>query len=144
MEMSFAVGLVTIPVILFAFLLPIALLVALQVWLCKKSVYLGLILPGISLALSLLLTLSMTAFSTLTFTGGNTLVTVEGGGAQEEPIEAPVREKTELHPRTLLAAGGVFLVTNIPTIVFGGIWLHCKGRQETLDDLNRMRIEDLE
>ena len=50
---------------LFVLMLPIALLVALQVWLCKKSVRLGLILPGISLALSLLLVFSMAAFYAL-------------------------------------------------------------------------------
>ena len=40
--------------------------------------------------------------------------------------------------------GAVFLVTNIPTAVFGGIWLHYKGRRDTLEALKRMRIEDLE
>ena len=42
-------------IVLFMFALPIALMVALQVWLCKKSLKLGLILPCISLALSLIL-----------------------------------------------------------------------------------------
>ena len=50
---------------LFILLLPIALLVALQVWLCKKSGKLGLILPGLSLALSLMLVLSVATFSTI-------------------------------------------------------------------------------
>ena len=36
-----------------------------------------------------------------------------------------------------------FLVSNIPTVVFGGIWLHYKGRRDTQDDLKRMRVEDL-
>ena len=54
---------------LFVLMLPIALLVALQVWLCRKGTKLGLILPGISLALSLLLVLSMTSFSTLSVGG---------------------------------------------------------------------------
>ena len=35
------------------------------------------------------------------------------------------------------------LVSNIPTVVFGGIWLHYKGRRDTQDDLKRMRVEDL-
>ena len=41
------------------------------------------------------------------------------------------------------AAGVIFLATNIPTAVFGGIWLHYKGRRDTMEDLKRMRIEDL-
>ena len=55
MDMMFGMGLVMIPVVLFMFMLPIALLVALQVWLCRKGKWLGLILPGISLALSLVM-----------------------------------------------------------------------------------------
>ncbi len=147
---------------LFILILPIVLLVALQVWLCKKNLKLGLILPGISLALSLLLVLSMATFSTLTIGGGNTMVSggvtyIEPDGQEvpaqeEEYIEVPAqegvprgeREKTQFHPRALMAVGVVFLVTNIPTAVFGGIWLHYKGRRDTLEDLKKMRIEDLE
>ncbi|MCI8436237.1 MAG: hypothetical protein HFF59_02370 [Lawsonibacter sp.] len=154
MDMMFGMGLVMIPVVLFMFMLPIALLVALQVWLCRKGKWLGLILPGISLALSLVMAFSMAAFSTLTV-GGNTMVS--GGAVQvpaqeEDYVESPAqegvsrgeREKTEFHPEGLIAAGVLFLVMNIPTVVFGGIWLHYKGRRDTLEDLKKMRIEDLE
>ena len=129
-------------------LVPVALLVALQVWLCRKSVKLGLILPGITLALSLLLTLSLAAFGLargVVIGGGVNYVSASGQEipAQEGPV---VQERVEMdfHPRTLIAAGVVFLVTNIPTAVFGGIWLHYKGRRDTYEDLKRMRIEDLE
>lgn len=154
MDMMFGMGLVMIPVVLFMFMLPIALLVALQVWLCRKGKWLGLILPGISLALSLVMAFSMAAFSTLTV-GGNTMVS--GGAVQvpaqeEDYVESPAqegvpggeREKTEFHPEGLIATGVLFLVMNIPTVVFGGIWLHYKGRRDTLEDLKKMRIEDLE
>ena len=154
MDMMFGMGLVMIPVVLFMFMLPIALLVALQVWLCRKGKWLGLILPGISLALSLVMAFSMAAFSTLTV-GGNTMVS--GGAVQvtaqeEDYVESPAqegvpggeREKTEFHPEGLITAGVLFLVMNIPTVVFGGIWLHYKGRRDTLEDLKKMRIEDLE
>lgn len=149
---GFIVGIFGLVFYLFILLLPIALLVALQVWLCRKSAKLGLILPGLSLALSLLMVFSMGAFATMH--GGG----IEGGANQVVPapegsyIEAPDQEdaprgeteKTEFNPRTLLMIGAVFLVTNIPTAVFGGIWLHYKGRRDTLEALKRMRIEDLE
>ena len=99
---------------LFILVLPVALLVALQVWLCRKSLRLGLILPGLSLAISLLITLII-------------VFNMVGAG-----------------PRNLIVLALVLLVCNIPTVVYGGIWLHYKGRKETLDDLKRMRIEDLE
>ena len=105
MDIASVVGIVAIPIMLFMFMLPIALLVALQVWLCKKSVKLGLILPGISLGLSLLIILTYLV---------HLAVRVDRAG-----------------PRVWIAMLVVFLVTNIPTIVFGGIWLHYKGRRDT-------------
>ncbi len=143
MEVNFGIGLVMIPVVLFIFMLPIALLVALQVWLCKRSPKMGLILPGVSLALSLLLTLSMASFSTLTVRAGNTLVSPVEGGVAPAQEGVAVQEKTEFHPKTLVVAGVLFLVGNIPTAVFGGIWLHYKGQKDTSEALKKMRIEDL-
>ncbi len=147
--MAFAsgIGLIGLVLYLFILLLPVALLVALQVWLCRKSLKLGLILPGISLALSLVLALSVAAFSigNATFSGGSFRVTDENGNViQEEVIPVPENQKQEFPVRTLAAAGVMFLVTNIPTVIFGGIWLHYKGRRDTVEDLKRMRIEDLE
>ena len=143
MEVNFGIGLVMIPVVLFIFMLPIALLVALQVWLCKRSLKMGLILPGVSLALSLLLTLSMASFSTLTVRAGNTLVSPVEGGVAPAQEGVAVQEKTEFHPEALVVAGVLFLVGNIPTAVFGGIWLHYKGQKDTSEALKKMRIEDL-
>ena len=143
MEVNFGIGLVMIPVVLFIFMLPIALLVALQVWLCKRSPKMGLILPGVSLALSLLLTLSMASFSTLTVRAGNTLVSPVEGGVAPAQEGVAVQEKPEFHPEALVVAGVLFLVGNIPTAVFGGIWLHYKGQKDTSEALKKMRIEDL-
>ena len=143
MEVNFGIGLVMIPVVLFIFMLPIALLVALQVWLCKRSPKMGLILPGVSLALSLLLTLSMASFSTLTVRAGNTLVSPVEGGVAPAQEGVAVQEKTEFHPEALVVAGVLFLVGNIPTAVFGGIWLHYKGQKDTSEALKKMRIADL-
>ena len=149
MEMASVGGIIGLVFFLFFMLLYVALLVALQVWLCKKSVKLGLILPGITLALSLVMVFSMAAFSTLTFRGGNTLISgganYVGPDGQEVPGQVEIREEkeAEFHPRILIAAGAVFLVTNIPTVVFGGIWLHYKGRRDAVEDLKRMQIEDL-
>ncbi len=131
---------------LFILLLPVALLVALQVWLCKKGPRLGLILPSLSLALSLVMVFSIAAFSAVNGTvgGGGLRVTDENGNViQEEVIPAQPEQKTEFASNTLIAVGLVFLVTNIPTAVFGGIWLHYKGRRDTAADLKKMRIEDL-
>lgn len=86
--------------ILLLVLLVTTLLVILQVWLCKKSTKLGLILPTISLVLSVPMTIFV-AFNMV------------GTGLQN-----------------ILVIAAVFLAANILTIIFGGIWLHYKGRRD--------------
>lgn len=134
-------GIIGLICFLFFILVPIGLLVAVQVWLCKKSLRLGLILPGLSLALSLLLALTVGASLMLTRGGGAITVRDETTGeiVRQEDFESNVYT----NPAALAGAGVLFLVGNIPTAVFGGIWLHCKGRRDTLEDLKKMRIEDL-
>ena len=64
MFMASLAGLIALPLMLLSLLLPVALAVALQVWLCKRrSRWLGLILPGLTLLASLLILLSMAAFT---------------------------------------------------------------------------------
>ena len=146
MDMFLGAGMLMLPIALLVGLAPIALLVALQVWLCRKGKWLGLILPGISLAVSLLLVLSVASFGALrttTISGGVNVLSPNGEEvvAQTEPEK---KQEIAFHPRVLAATGILFLVSNIPTVVFGGIWLHYKGRQELYEDLKKMRIEDLE
>lgn len=126
---------------LFMMLLPVALLIALQVWLCRKSVKLGMILPALSLALSLLLT-GVIGLSAGVFTRAGNTLTVWNEATGEIIQES--YESSQMDPGALLTAGVVFLATNIPTVTFGGIWLHYKGRRDTYEDLKKMRIEDLE
>ena len=131
---------------IFMLLVPIALLVVLQVWLCRKSLKLGLILPILSFLLSLLMVLSLGTIQTVT-TGGSYLVT-EDGTYMEVPAQEGGHHQEEHHvsltPGAVGALVGLFLVGNIPTVVFGGIWLHYKNRRDFQDDLKRMKIEDLE
>lgn len=134
---------------IFMLLVPIALLVVLQVWLCKKSLKLGLILPILSFLLSLLMVFSLGALQTMT-TAGSTQMTViaEDGTYIEVPAQEWGHHQEEHHvgltPGAVGALVGLFLVGNIPTVVFGGIWLHYKSRQDFQDDLKKMKIEDLE
>lgn len=140
--MAFAMifGPLSLLFILFLVLLPIALLVLFQVWLCRKGKWLGLILPGISLMLSLLLVFSMAVF-TRPMEGTLTLRNETTGEILQEEHHAGGHT---ISPGDLLTAGVLFLVYNIPTIVFGGIWLHYKGRRDVLADLEKMRLQDLE
>lgn len=126
---------------IFAALVPIALLIVLQVWLCKKGRRLGLILPALSLILSLLLVFSMAAFSR--FSVGGAYVVSDENGQLIEQSQDYTEYRQPLTAGAVVSIAALFLVSNIPTVVYGGIWLHYKGRRDTQDDLERMRIEDL-
>ena len=148
---------------LFFLLVPIALLIVLQMWLCKRSLKLGLILPALSLALSLLLVFSVAAFSGINSLGSGGMTLEQNGQVVEQTItengvttvydgEGNIIDQYEDPnyqppvPITPAAVGTVvvlFLVSNIPTVVFGGIWLHYKTRRDFQEDLKKMKIEDL-
>ena len=103
MAMASVAGIFGLIIYLFVLMFPIALLVALQVWLCRKNVKLGLILPGIFLALSLLLTLSLAGFGALTIGGGTLTVRDEITGEiiQQENFESDV----QINPAAFVGAG---------------------------------------
>ena len=147
---------------LFCLLGPIALLVALQVWLCRKSLKLGLILPGLSLALSLLLVCSMALFARVGGAAGGSYTITADGEVLEHAVtedgvttvydgegnvidryEDPDHQPDPITGAILGSAAVLFLVANIPTVIFGGIWLHYKNRRDFQEDLKKMKIEDL-
>lgn len=126
---------------IFMALVPMALLVALQVWLCRKGKWLGLILPGLSLLVSLLLVFGVSAINGAVGRGSVTVTDDTGRVIEQYDVEP---EQSGLTPGAVGAIVGVFLVGNIPTVVFGGIWLHYKNRRDFQNDLKKMKIEDLE
>ena len=162
MAMASVVGLIALPVILVGILLPVAAVVALQVWLCRrKNRWLGLILPGLSFLCSLLLVFNAAAFGGLARGGASLTVTEDGQVVEHRETEDGVTtvydgegnilkqygERTQgdgLSLKTGLLAGVVFLVSNIPTVVLGGIWLYYKNHRDFRDEMKRMNIQDLE
>ena len=139
MFMASLAGLIALPLMLLSVLLPVALVAALQVWLVSgRSRWLGLILPGLTLLASLLILLSMAAFTRVGRRKWSMMRTVLWWGG------APRRALGESPGAELAAAGGVFLVANIPTVVLGGIWLHYKTRRDLREEMKRMDLQDLE
>ena len=121
-------SIVTLPVLVFTMclaLLPIALLVVLQVFLCRKSRKLGLILPVLSLVLSFVLT-SVALINCVTPAAAATMTTVdENGQMVEEVIPQP-----DFYPPTGgrdRRPGGPVSHLQHP---HGGLWRHLALLQE--------------
>lgn len=169
MAMWSVFGIISLLIALISILLPVALVVALQVWLCRrKTHWLGLILPGLSFLFSLLLVFSVGAFGlinqggsvgtltleengqviqqTITENGMTTVYDGEGNILDQCP-DPDAQEKQEaqeeIFRRLLPSAVLLFLVGNIPTVVLGGIWLHYKNRRDFQDEIKKMNIQDL-
>ena len=162
MAMWSVFGIISLLIALISILLPVALVVALQVWLCRrKTRWLGLILPGLSFLFSLLLVFSVGAFGlinqggltleengqviqqTITENGMTTVYDGEGNILDQYPALDAQEEQNRISMEGLLAVGGIFLVCNIPTVVLGGIWLHYKNRRDFQDEMRKMNIQDL-
>lgn len=169
MAMWSVFGIISLLIALISILLPVALVVALQVWLCRrKTHWLGLILPGLSFLFSLLLVFSVGAFGlinqggsvgtltleengqviqqTITENGMTTVYDGEGNILDQYPDpEAQEKQEAqeEIFRRLLPSAVLLFLVGNIPTVVLGGIWLHYKNRRDFQDEIKKMNIQDL-
>ena len=73
------------------------------------------------------------------------MVTVyDGDGNIIDQYEDPNYQPTgSITPAAVGNVVVLFLVSNIPTVVFGGIWLHYKNRRDFQEDLKKMKIEDL-
>ena len=169
MAMWSVFGIISLLIALISILLPVALVVALQVWLCKrKTRWLGLILPGLSFLFSLLLVFSVGAFGLInqggsvgtltleengqviqqTITENGMITTYDGeGNILDQYPDPDAQEKQEaqeeIFRRLLPSAVLLFLVGNIPTVVLGGIWLHYKNRRDFQDEIKKMNIQDL-
>jgi FtsH-binding integral membrane protein len=104
-----------VTIMLFLVLALLIGVIFLQIFLSKKkSKWLGLILPTITLLYSLLMVLNIAVFDEMT--GGEIFV--------------------------LFAS--TFLISNIPTIVLLGIYFGCREKMKIRSQLDKMNIQDLE
>lgn len=117
-------------------------IIALEVWLSRrKSRWPGLILPAVTLVLSLLMVLGFAAFSR----GG---ATAEMQVIDEETGEIVYQEQTvETEPDWTLGdaaqLGVVLLVGNIPTFVLLGTYYIGREKLRREKMLEKMNIQDL-
>ena len=135
-------------------------------WLCKrKTRWLGLILPGLSLLFSLLLVFGAAAFGGLVRWGSAELVLEQNGDVVERQVtengmvtvydgdgnvveQYPDPNAQENQGRTslesaLTVGGHLPGGATSPRWCWGGIWLHYKNRRDFQDELHRMSIQDL-
>ena len=141
------------------FIFPIFLLVALaatvgiiflQIYLSRReSKILGLILPGITLILSLVFVLSFSAYSFVSTSGTAEVIEFDENGEVIEQHSYPDSETVIEGPEfsvdfgDVLALSFAFLLLNIPTLVLLAIYFGCRKNLHRDKQLQKMAIQDL-
>ncbi len=126
-------GLLVFILVIPAFLLVFGGLIALQVWLCRRpNRYLGLILPAISLLLSLVVLFGLVPFGMLTS------VSSSPGVNSTYVVNQP-----GLVANIALTATVLFVLMNIPTAVYLIIYFVSRKPMKKQKELTRMQIDDL-
>ena len=110
----------------------------LQFYLSKKpSRWLGLLIPIICFAFSILAVSGLALFSTMT----STVSTVDGVVVNEVVEQQAMEEPSFVE--MVITIVPVFVATNIPTIIFVGIYVSCRSKLKKSAELNKMSIHDL-
>ena len=129
--------------------------VLLQIYLSKrKNKWLGLIIPILCFVNSLVMVLSVAVFSTVNSTGVEVFVQnvqVYKEGSEQDPASEkyviPESEKDENEPSLaegIAQVAPMFLIFNIPTLGYLGIYIIIRKKLKNVTNLEKMNILDLE
>lgn len=124
----------------------IAIGIFIQVKLSRsENKYLGLILPVLSFLSAVLMVLGMSAFTMGSFVTTESTVTMDESGEIIEESEEVITDsgKVDLTVESILRTGYIFLVSNIPTVILGGIYLSERNKIKMRKSIDKMKIEDL-
>ena len=122
-------------------------IVWLQIFLSrKKNKWLGLVIPMICFLFSIMSVLSVPIYSTLTKSNIRTETNTSDGVIIEVIEETHGGDNIEKPSIGQIFAMiiPVFLVSNIPTIIFLAIYFACREKIKVNSELNKMNIQDLE
>jgi len=116
-------------------------IVCLQISLSKKeNKWLGLIIPLVFFLFSIMSVLGYSMYSTTTST--SVLEAIDGVIVNKETIEAQTENLSNGEILTTIIP--VFIVTNIPTLVFLIIYSSFRKKKKKNLELQKMNIQDLE
>lgn len=118
-------------------------LIVLQIHLSKKeNKVLGLILPIICLAFSIIISMAMTSFSAVRVEKSEHVISMTDDGEVIEEIVQPSESKAT--GEVLWQVIPTFLLLNIPTAVYLLIYFACREKVKKNSVLDKMAIIDME
>lgn len=122
-------------------------LIWLQINMSKKpNKWLGLIIPSIFLLMSIIPVVSLYLFSFEKVEGTTTNIemTVDGEKGniiESQPVEIQMGSSSGLQTAVMYLP--IFLIGNIPTVIFLSIYFYFSDERKKKSELNKMSIQDL-
>lgn len=128
-------------IIIIVLLLFLAGSIWLQVFFSKaKSKWLGLIIPLICFIFSIITILSLSMYTNTGIT--SVTKTIDGVVVTDKTITSQPEKPSMIS--MLATAMPVFLISNIPTIIFLAIYFACREKLKLRNELDKMNVQDLE
>lgn len=111
----------------------------------SENKYLGLILLALSFLGAVLMVLGIYAFTMGSYVVTESAVTMDEFGEVIEESEEMITDsgKLESTPEDILGIGYTFLVSNIPTVILGGIYISERNKIKVNKQIEKMKINDL-
>jgi signal transduction histidine kinase len=128
-------------IIIIVLLLFLAGSIWLQVFLSKtKNKWLGLIIPLICFIFSIITILSLSMYTNTGIT--SVTETINGVVVTDKTITSQSEKPSMIS--MLATVMPVFLISNIPTIIFLAIYFACREKLKLRNELDKMHVQDLE
>lgn len=111
----------------------------LQIFLSKtKNKWLGLIIPLICFIFSIIIILNLSMFTTIRST--SMTQTIDGVVVTDITSQSEKPSKISM----LVTVIPVFIISNIPTLIFLAIYFACREKLKLRNELDKMNVQDLE
>ncbi|MBE6069285.1 MAG: hypothetical protein E7211_16585 [Clostridium lundense] len=128
-------------IIIIVLLLFLAGSIWLQVFLSKaKNKWLGLIIPLICFIFSIITILSLSMYTSTGIT--SVTETIDGVVVTGKTITSQSEKPSMIS--MLATVMPVFLISNIPTIIFLAIYFACREKLKLRNELDKMNVQDLQ
>ena len=130
--------------VLLAFLALGTGIILLQIFLSKKeNKWAGLMLPIISLCISLIAVFSIVAFTAVTEERGGVQIMGEDGIVIQQTAPETTVRTIQSASSLIFTVASVFFLGNIPTAVLLAIYFGCREGQRKRRNLDKMKAQDL-
>lgn len=123
----------------------VAAIIVLQIYLSKKkNKWLGLILPLVTLSISLIVLLGLATFYNVQSIHVETQTVTAAGGVTKQVTQQPIKVDTSTIKESVFLGSYILVLYNIPTVILLLIYKGARKKLKRELEIKKMNIQDLE